>query len=186
MDPSHADHILLSGDTHAAVSMSVKPITKGHDQTVKRNLLTPMRVGVSSAIVAGGVLGGAVAFAATGSPSPSPSPSVTPGAAPAAPAQGGKAGKQRRAHVVGKVTNVSPTGGLSNQGTITVTEPNGHSTTFSITGNTKAWKYQGQGQKPTAEAPTSIATNEVVEAGLLNQQGGVAARRILDTGFKAG
>ncbi len=141
----------------------------------------PLRVGVASAVLAGGVLGGAVAFADT----PSTSPAATPGAA--APAQGGHPAKakQRHPHVVGKVTNVSSTGGLSNQGTITVVEPDGHSTTFSLTGSTRAWKYQGQGQKPTKEAPTSIATSEVVEAGLLNQQGGVAAHRILDTGFKA-
>jgi hypothetical protein len=148
---------------------------------VKQLLLKyPLRVGVASAILAGGVLGGAVAFADT----PSTSPSATPGAA--APAQAGQpAKKQRHPHVVGKVTNVSSTGGLSNQGTITVAEPDGHSTTFSLTGSTKAWKYQGQGQKLTKEAPTSIATSEVIEAGLVNQQGGVAAHRILDTGFKA-
>lgn len=139
----------------------------------------PLRVGVASAILAGGVLGGAVAFADT----PSTPPAATPGAA--APAQGGHAAKQRHPHVVGKVTNVSSTGGLSNQGTITVAEPNGRSTTFSLTGSTRAWKYQGQGQKLTKEAPTSIATGEVIEAGLRNQQGGVAAHRILDTGFKA-
>ncbi|HEX6476689.1 MAG TPA: hypothetical protein VF005_05400 [Acidimicrobiales bacterium] len=140
----------------------------------------PLRVGVASAILAGGVLGGAVAFADT----PSTSPSATPGAAAPA-ANPAKPGKQRQPHVVGKVTNVSSTGGLSNQGTITVVEPDGHSTTFSLTGSTKAWKYQGQGQKPTKEAPTSIATGELIEAGLVNQQGGVAAHRILDTGFKA-
>lgn len=139
----------------------------------------PLRVGVASAILAGGVLGGAVALADT----PSTSPAATPGAA--APAQPGQPAKQRHPHVVGKVTNVSSTGGLSNQGTITVAEPDGHSTTFSLTGSTKAWKYQGQGQKPTKEAPTSIATSEVIEAGLVNRQGGVAAHRILDTGFKA-
>jgi hypothetical protein len=135
---------------------------------------------VASAILAGGVLGGAVAFADTSSTSPS----ATPGAA--TPAQGAQPAKQRHPHVVGKVTNVSSTGGLSNQGTITVVEPDGHSTTFSLTGSTKAWKYQGQGQKPIKEAPTSIATSEVIQAGLVNQQGGVAAHRILDSGFKAG
>jgi hypothetical protein len=147
---------------------------------VKQLLLKyPLRVGVASAILAGGVLGGAVAFADT----PSTAPSATPGAP--VPAQGHAAKQRHHPHVVGKVTNVSSTGGLSNQGTITVVEPNGHSTTFSLTGSTKAWKYQGQGQKATKEAPTSIATSEVVQAGLVNQQGGVAARRILDTGFKA-
>jgi hypothetical protein len=147
---------------------------------VKQLLLKyPLRVGVASAILAGGVLGGAVAFAGT----PSTSPSATPGAA--APAQGGQPAKQRHPHVVGKVTNVSSTGGLSNQGTITVVEPDGHSTTFSLTGSTKAWKYQGEGQKLIKEAPTSIATSEVIQAGLVNQQGGVAAHRILDSGFKA-
>jgi hypothetical protein len=148
---------------------------------VKQLLLNhPLRVGVASAILAGGVLGGGVAFA----DAPSTSPSATPGAA--APAQAGQPAKQRHPHVVGKVTNVSSTGGLSNQGTITVAEPDGHSTTFSLTGSTKAWKYQGQGQKPTKEAPTSITASEVIEARLVvNQQGGVAAHRILDTGFKA-
>ncbi len=148
---------------------------------MKRLLLNhPIRVGVASAILAGGVLGGAVAYADT----PSSQPSTTPSAGAAA--QGGQQpAKQRHAHVVGKVTNVSPTGGLSNQGTITVVEPNGHSTTFSVTSSTKAWKYQGQGQKPTKESATSIANGEVIQAGLVNQQGGVAARRILDTGFKA-
>jgi len=151
------------------------------DQTVKQILLRhPLRVGVASAILAGGVLGGAVAFADTPSTSPSATPS-TP-----APAHGAKPAKQRHPHVVGKVTNVSPTGGLSNQGTMSVVEPNGHQTTFSLTSSTKAWKYQGQGQKAAKESATSIATNEVVEAGLQNQQGGVAAHRILDTGFKAG
>jgi len=67
-----------------------------------------------------------------------------------------------------------------------VVEPNGHQTTFSVTSSTRAWKYQGQGQKPVKESATSLATNEVIEAGLQNQQGGVAAKRILDTGFKAG
>jgi hypothetical protein len=151
---------------------------------VKQLLLNhPLRVGVASAILAGGVLGGGVAFADTSSTSPS----ATPGApAPAPAAQPAKhPAKQRHPHVVGKVTNVSSTGGLSNQGTITVAEPNGHSTTFSLTGSTKAWKYQGQGEKATKEAPTSIPTTEVIEAGLVNQKGGVAARRILDTGFKA-
>ncbi|HEY1635077.1 MAG TPA: hypothetical protein VGF64_09985 [Acidimicrobiales bacterium] len=143
----------------------------------------PLRVGVASAILAGGVLGGAVAFADTPSSTPSATP-ATPGAA--APAPTAKPAKQRRTHVIGKVTNVSSTGGLSNQGTMTVVEPDGHSTTFSLTGSTKAAKYQGQGQKVTKEAPTSIATSEVIEAGLVNRQGGVAARRIIDSGFKAG
>jgi hypothetical protein len=142
----------------------------------------PLRVGVASAILVGGVLGGGVAFADT----PSSTPSTTPGAAPAPTTKPARPAKQRQTHVVGKVTNVSSTGGLSNQGTITVVEPNGHSTTFSLTGATKAAKYQGQGQKATKEAPASIATSEVIEAGLVNQQGGVAAHRILDTGFKAG
>ncbi len=151
------------------------------DQTVKQILLRhPLRVGVASAILAGGVLGGAVALADTPSTSPSATPS-TP-----APNQGAKPVKQRHPHVVGKVTSVTPTGGLANQGTITVVEPNGHQTTFSVTSSTKAWKYQGQGQKPAKESATSLATNEVIEAGLQNQQGGVAAKRILDTGFKAG
>jgi hypothetical protein len=155
------------------------------DHTVKQILLRhPLRIGVASAIMAGGVLGGAVAFA----DSPTTSPSATPNTT--APAPGGqpakKPAKHRRAHVVGKVTNVSPTGGLSNQGTITVVEPNGHPTTFSVTSSTKAVKYQGQGQKAVKESATSIATNEVIEAGLVNQQGGMAARRILDSGFKAG
>jgi hypothetical protein len=143
--------------------------------------------------LAGGVLGGTVAFADTPSPSPTPSTAAPSTAAPStaapaqgAPAQGAKPAKQRHPHVVGKVTNVSPTGGLSNQGTITVVEPNGHSTTFSVTSSTKAWKYQGQGQKQTKESATSIPTNELIQAGLVvNQQGGVAARRILDSGFKA-
>ena len=121
------------------------------DQTVKQILLRhPLRVGVASAILAGGVLGGAVAFAET----PSTSPSATPSRP--APAHGAKPAKQRRPHVVGKVTNVSPTGGLSNQGTMTVVEPNGHQTTFSLTSSTKAWKYQGQGQKPAKESATSF------------------------------
>lgn len=140
----------------------------------------PLRVGVASAILAGGVLGGAVAFADT------PAPQATPGTSAPAPAHGAKPAKQRHPHVIGKVTNVSPTGGLANQGTITVVEPDGHQTTFSLTSSTKAWKYQGEGQKPVKETATSIATNEVIQAGLQNQPGGVAAHRILDTGFKAG
>jgi hypothetical protein len=156
------------------------------DHTVKQILLRhPLRVGVASAILAGGVLGGAVAFADTPSTSPSATPSTAAPAQGANPAKPAKPAKQRHPHVVGKVTNVSPTGGLSNQGTITVVEPNGHATTFSITSSTKAAKYQGQGQKAVKEPATSIATNEVIEAGLVNQQGGVAAHKILDTGFKA-
>jgi hypothetical protein len=124
------------------------------------------------------VLGGAVAFADTSQPQAAPS---SP-----APAQGGQPARQRHPRVIGKVTNVSSTGGLANQGTITVAEPDGHQTTFSLTSSTKAWKYQGQGQKPVKESATSVATNEVIQAGLRNQQGGVVARRILDSGFKAG
>jgi hypothetical protein len=159
------------------------------DLTVKQILRRhPLRLGVATAIVAGGVLGGAVAFADTGTPSTPSTPgqgATNSTAAPNGAAQGGQPAKQRHAHVVGKVVNVSSTGGLSNQGTITVAEPNGHQTTFSISSSTKAWKYQGQGQKPTKEAPTSIASNEVIQAGLVTQQGGVSAHRILDTGFKA-
>jgi hypothetical protein len=164
------------------------------DHTVKQILLRhPLRIGVASAILAGGVLGGAVAFADTPTTSPAPTPSTaTPSpAAPStpAPAQGAKPAKPAKhphPHVIGKVTNVSPTGGLSNQGTITVVEPNGHQTTFSVTSSTNAVKYQGQGQKAVKETATSIPTNEVIEAGLRHQKGGVAARRIVDTGFKAG
>jgi hypothetical protein len=134
-------------------------------------------VGVASAILAGGVLGGTVALADT--------PSSPPATNAQAPTQNGQPAKQRHPRVIGKVTSVSPTGGLANQGTITVVEPDNHQTTFSITSSTKAWKYQGQGQKPVKESATSIPTNEVIEAGLQNQQGGVAAHRIVDTGFKA-
>src|SRR2546423_5325652 len=133
------------------------------DRTVKNTLRRPpLRVGVASAILAGGVLGGAVAFADTPSTSPSATPS-TP-----APAHGAKPSKQRHPHVVGKVTNVSPTGGLSNQGTMSVVEPNGHQTTFSLTSPTKPWKSQGQGQKAAKESATSIPTNEAAHAGLPN------------------
>jgi hypothetical protein len=150
---------------------------KDLDQIVKQILLRhPLRVGVASAVLAGGVLGGAVAFADTSQPQAAPS-------SPAA--QGGQPARQRHPRVIGKVTNVSSTGGLANQGTITVAEPDGHQTTFSLTSSTKAWKYQGQGQKPVKESAASIATNEVIQAGLRNQQGGVVARRILDSGFKA-
>ena len=153
------------------------------DQTVKQIFLKhPLRVGVASAIVAGSVLGGAVAFADTSSPQATPNASVT---APTQGTQPAKPARQRHPRVIGKVTNVSATGGLTNQGTITVVEPDGHSTTFSLTSSTRAWKYQGEGQKPVKESATSIPTNEVIEAGLVNQQGGVAARRIVDTGFKA-
>jgi hypothetical protein len=151
------------------------------DQTVKQMLLRhPLRVGVVSAIVAGGVLGGTVALADTPS-----SPPTTNAQAPTQNPQPAKPAKQRHPRVIGKVTSVSPTGGLANQGTITVVEPDNHQTTFSITSSTKAWKYQGQGQKPVKESATSIPTNEVIEAGLQNQPGGVAAHRIVDTGFKA-
>jgi hypothetical protein len=145
----------------------------------------PLRLGVASAIVVGGTLGGAAAFAATGSPS-TPSPPGQNSSNPnSTPSPNSKA-KPNHPRVIGKVVNVSSTGGLSNQGTITVAEPDGHQTTFSLTSSTKAWKYQGQGQKHVKESPTSIATNEVIGAGLQNQQGGVAALRIIDTGFKAG
>jgi hypothetical protein len=147
---------------------------------VKQILLRhPLRVGVVSAILAGSVLGGAVAFADTSSPQ------ATPNTSAPAPAQGQQPAKPHHPRVIGKVTNVSTTGGLANQGTITVVEPDGHSTTFSVTSSTRAWKYQGEGQKRVKESAASIPTNEVIEAGLQNQQGGVAARRILDTGFKA-
>jgi hypothetical protein len=151
------------------------------DQTVKQILLRhPLRVGVASAIVVGSVLGGAVAVADTSSP-----PATSNAPAPAQSQQPAKPANQRLARVVGKVTNVSQTGGLANQGTITVVEPDGHSTTFSVTSSTRAWRYQGEGQKPVKESATSIPTNEVIQAALQNQQGGVAARRIVDTGFKA-
>lgn len=126
-----------------------------------------------------------MAFAATGSPSMPGSPSQTSTNPNSTPAPNSPA-KPKHPRVIGKVVNVSSTGGLSNQGTITVAEPNGHQTTFSLTSSTKAWKYQGEGVKPVKESPTSIATNEVIEAGLQNQTGGVAAHRIVDTGFKAG
>jgi hypothetical protein len=151
------------------------------DQTVKQIFLRhPLRVGVASAILAGGVLGGTVALADTPSSAP-----TTNAQAPTQNGQPAKSAKQSHPRVIGKVTSVSPTGGLANQGTITVVEPDNHQTTFSITSSTKAWKYQGQGQKPVKESATSIPTNEVIEAGLQNQQGGVAAHRIVDTGFKA-
>jgi hypothetical protein len=140
---------------------------------------------VASAIIVGGSLGGAAAFAATGPASTPSSPGQSSTNPNSTPAPNSNA-KPRHPHVLGKVVNVSSTGGLSNQGTITVAEPDGHQTTFSLTSSTKAWKYQGQGQKRVKESPTSIPTNEVIVAGLRNQQGGVAARRIVDTGFKAG
>lgn len=151
-------------------------------------------IGIAAAIaIAGAAVGGVVAYADSGSPQFTATASVAPTTThPAvtkrvARIQQAKArAAVRRFGIVGKVTQVSGSGGMFGQGQLVVTESNGKSVTFSLSNLSHAWRVQGAGQPPTAESPTTLPVGELVVVRPAQVvKGQYWAAVIADSGFKA-
>ena len=114
-------------------------------------------IGAVTATVGGGF---AAVHAATAPPPP------TSGTAAHAAHKGGALARVAKGLLagtaIGKVTAEATTGGTLGGGTISITEPNGTSITFSLPKTNHIFLYHGKGQKVTKETLSAIPTGEVV------------------------
>lgn len=120
--------------------------------------------------------GGATVVSAAATPSSPASPNA--GAGPAHR-------PSRAPSVAGEVASDSSSGGTFGAGQLVLKEPDGTQVTIDLASQTKAWKYQGHGVKPTSESPSGIPTGEIVVARGRTLFSDHVAVRIMDLGFKA-
>jgi hypothetical protein len=155
--------------------------------------MTPARAATVGALLAGGALGSGVAFAATGATAGASPGTAMAGSLPASltravPKRSARHGRRpllpRR--VVGKVVSDSASGGVFGQGRLVIAQPDGTQTSFSLSNESHAARYQGLGHPVVREAPSTLPAGEVVVVfGAQVEQGSYWAARILDSGFTA-
>ncbi|GEM_PF-5234986 len=163
---------------------------------MRHRFLTTARAATAGALLAGGALGTGVAFAATGgtpsatagTPARASTASLEASLTQAAPKR--HARRRQRPLVprrmVGKVVSDSASGGLFGQGRLVIAQPDGTQTTFSLSNESRALRYQGTGHPAVREAPSGLPAGEVVVVmGAQVEQGSYWAARIMDSGFSA-
>jgi hypothetical protein len=125
-----------------------------------------LTLAVAAGAAAAATAGVVVASAAT----PTPSPAAT------------RSAHRHLLHLprlVGEVVSDSAT-------TLVVKAPDGTTVTLSLTTRTRAWKYQGPGEKPVSESPATIPAGELVAVygGRFKTEQPIA-RLVVDLGFQA-
>ncbi len=152
---------------------------------------------VKGALVGAGLLvggaGGAMAVSAAVNSTPtvtiSSQPSSTTTTTPATRHRAGSRHPRRRRpfvglSAIGEVVSDSASGGVFNQGQITIRMPDGKTVTASLDGLSAARRYQGRGVKPLKVSPTAVPAGAIVtlHAQRINTTQ-YLARLVLETGF---
>ncbi len=134
---------------------------------------TTLAVAAGAAVAS---IGGAIAVSAATS---------NPASSPSSP-HGLHRGWHHLPRMAGVITAESSSGGLFGKGEFTVTAPDGKTLTLSLTPKATIWLYHGPGVKPTREAVSDLAKDEVVVVtgkGLFSSRH--LARHVLDLGIQA-
>jgi hypothetical protein len=122
------------------------------------------------AVAAGAAAAATAGVAVASAANPTPSPAAT------------RSAHRRLLHLprlVGEVVSDSAT-------TLVVKAPDDTTVSLSLTTRTKAWKYQGPGEKPVSESPAAIPTGELVAVyGRRVKAEQPPARLVVDLGFQA-
>ena len=149
---------------------------------------------VGAGVLVGGA-GGAMAVSAAANSTPTVSISTQPSSSttttsttPAHHRAGGRLARRLRHFLgltaIGVVVSDSATGGVFNQGQLTIRMPDGKTVTASLDGLSHARRYQGHGVKPLPESATSIPAGSIVVVhGQRIDTTQYLARFILETGF---